>query len=105
MYDVENMMEIIVKDRFDKVIDQLDCCQCERCKSDIIAYALNHLPAKYVTSVAGQLFAKLEYFSLQNEANVLTALIQAAKIVNSNPHHDVGYDKAVAERMRYEQAK
>ncbi len=40
----KNVMEDLVEFRFDEIQSTLDCCTCEHCRNDIIAYALNLLP-------------------------------------------------------------
>ena len=41
-----NMMEIFMEQLFDDRKDQIDCCTCPECRSDIIALALNQLPPR-----------------------------------------------------------
>ncbi|MCX7715459.1 MAG: late competence development ComFB family protein [Clostridia bacterium] len=96
-----NLMEALVESKLDEIIDTLDCCKCERCRRDIIAYALNHLPSKYVTSESGMLFAKLEFFSLQHEANVMTQLLRAVEIVSRSPRHEENMKKSERERITF----
>lgn len=39
-----NLMEDIVLQHVDRILEADGCCCCDICKSDVIAYALNHLP-------------------------------------------------------------
>ena len=81
-------MEDCVYNMLPKVLNTVDICKCERCKKDIIAYALNRLPPKYVVTEQGHVFAKLGALTIQNEANVLTALSTGAQLIGDNPRHE-----------------
>jgi len=84
----KNYMEDCVIDLLPKVLDTLDVCKCERCRMDILAYALNELPPKYVVSPKGVIYTKLEVMHMQFDADVTSALAMGAKIVKENPRHD-----------------
>lgn len=74
--------------KLDEVIDKLDCCTCDKCRMDIASYALNRLPPKYVATVEGKIYTKLDALSVQYETDMLNALFQGAKVVGKNPHHN-----------------
>ncbi len=38
-----NMTEIIVRQRLEELLKNYDCCKCEQCFYDMMAYALNSL--------------------------------------------------------------
>lgn len=82
-----NVMEILLEELFDKMKDQLDCCTCEECRSDIIALALNQLPPHYVRTPKGELLSKLDQLSSQNSTDALAALTQAVEKVKASPRH------------------
>ena len=48
MSEYKNIMEDLVLEEFENAAQTLGCCTCEDCRNDIIAYALNQLPPKYV---------------------------------------------------------
>ena len=54
----QNVMEILVEQMYSSIESTLDCCACPLCKADIIAYALNQLPPKYV-AMRQRLFAAI----------------------------------------------
>lgn len=85
---LKNYMETLLMDKLNEVIDQLDCCKCDKCKMDIMSYALNRLPPKYVATYEGQVYSKLDTLSVQYETDLMCALYQAAKVVGTNPHHN-----------------
>ncbi|NMA79126.1 MAG: late competence development ComFB family protein [Clostridiales bacterium] len=84
-----NMMEKFVQQKLDEMLESTDCCDCEDCKNDIMAVALNQLPAKYVNTAAGELFSKLDSITQQNSVDIDIALLKAINIVCRNPRHTV----------------
>lgn len=85
---IKNIMETLTENKLDEIIDDLNCCCCEKCRTDIITYALNHLPPKYISTICGKVFAESEILSDQYGADVITQLVQAANLVRANPQHD-----------------
>lgn len=45
-----NLMEDIVLQHVDRILEADGCYCCDICKSDVITYALNHLPPQYVVT-------------------------------------------------------
>lgn len=84
---LKNVMEDLVKEEFNHIAKELGCCTCERCKSDILAYALNQLPPKYVVSEKGVLFSKMAQFDTGFKMEVVKHLAEGARKVNANPRH------------------
>ena len=83
----QNIMEIIVEDEFSRLAASLRCCTCEKCRSDIIAYALNLLPPKYVASRKGEVYSKTFMLHNQYRTDVMAALTKAASVVREHPRH------------------
>lgn len=83
----KNIMEDIVENKMNQIQGTLGCCTCEHCRSDIIAYALNHLPPKYVVTAKGEVYSKLYTLSVQHDADIMSALTQGANLVAKNPRH------------------
>lgn len=87
------MMEKFVEQKLDDMLSTTDCCDCKECRNDIMAVALNQLPGKYVNTVAGELFSKLDSITQQNSVDIDIALLKAINIVCRNPRHKVGQAK------------
>ncbi|MCH4239713.1 MAG: late competence development ComFB family protein [Oscillospiraceae bacterium] len=87
MCDYKNIMEDMVEQVYDKIKDQLDCCQCQCCRNDIIAYALNQLPPHYVVSHEGKLYAKMYLMKEQHSMDITSALTKGAMLVREHPRH------------------
>lgn len=86
---IYNVMEGIVKREVNRLIESghYTGCQCERCKSDIMARTLNLLPAKYVVTKEGELISQVEATMPQNQADILAAVVTASKLVQASPRH------------------
>lgn len=85
-----NIMEELAEQAYDELKDKLDCCQCDLCRNDIIAYALNQVTSKYVVTTEGYLFEKLDSMVAQNWVDLIHAITEGAAIVGEHPRHPVG---------------
>lgn len=83
-----NMMEHYVDERLNELLDQFDCCKCEICLEDMKAFALNRLPAKYVSTINGQVFTRIQQeMESQPTVDLDVAVIQAIESVVARPRH------------------
>lgn len=87
MEHYRNYMESVVEELYEEYKGALGCCTCPSCRDDIIAYALNRLPPKYIVSTPGAAFTKLYALQKQYRADVAAALSQAAAAVAKSPRH------------------
>lgn len=87
-YKVKNVMEYVVEKKLEQLAPTLNCCKCQQCMSDIVAYVLNRIPAKYVSSARGELFCKIIEFDQEFEHELVILVAKAAEIVRENPLHD-----------------
>lgn len=86
--NLHNTMEKAVFNLIDKILDKRDdLCKCEKCRLDIIAIALNNLPAKYVVTEKGQLFSKVNEMEIQFGADIIKEIVKAIETVSKSPHH------------------
>lgn len=83
----QNIMELLVEQMYDNVVSTLDCCICPLCRNDIIAYALNQLPPKYVGLRDGEAYAKQFILLKEYRTQIAAALVRAAAVVRENPRH------------------
>jgi competence protein ComFB len=84
---IKNYMMDLVGSHLDKIAATTDACLCDRCRDDIMALALNHLPSKYIVSEEGEVFAKVSSFHQQAEIDVISATAKAIMTVSKNPRH------------------
>lgn len=82
-----NLMEDVVLRYADESIATGGGCPCSLCKADVVAYALNHLPARYVCTETGRMMVELSSYDLQFRADVLAVLGEAVRLVQSHPRH------------------
>lgn len=82
-----NVMEERVIDCINHNIDKIKCCNCERCRADIAAYVLNHIPPKYVATEAGELYSKAYNMGQAADAEIMVEVAKAAEVVNEHPRH------------------
>lgn len=87
MSEYKNIMEDLVLEEFDNAAQTLGCCTCEDCRNDIIAYALNQLPPKYVATRTGEVYSKTFILRNQHYADVMAALTKGARLVADHPRH------------------
>ncbi|MCK4810285.1 MAG: late competence development ComFB family protein [Candidatus Omnitrophica bacterium] len=86
--EFHNYMEDIVLSILDSVLlDIGGVCDCERCKLDITALALNNLLPKYVVSHKGRVYTKLAELEFQFKADVVKEITKAVEVVKKNPQH------------------
>lgn len=83
-----NMMEHYVDERLSELLKDYDCCKCEACVEDMKAYALNRLPARYVSTVNGQVFTRIQQeLESQPSVDLDIAVIKAIEHISSSPRH------------------
>jgi competence protein ComFB len=83
-----NYMEDAVDATLDEILEFKDSCNCERCRSDIKALALNHLPPKYVVTDMGYVYTKVNELATQFRTDITVAITNAMKMVAKKPRHD-----------------
>ncbi len=88
MYDLKNYMEDVVVKLADQYIKETNMCNCEKCRNDVMALALNQLPAAYFVTKKGELFTALDAIYLQNQINAKVAVMRSIGLVRKNPRHD-----------------
>lgn len=86
---IVNIVEKMILDAMDEVLEHKpQICKCDKCLSDIVAYALNRLPPRYVASEKGNTLAKAAYLEKSIQVALLVALTEAVEQINANPRHD-----------------
>ncbi|WP_067621230.1 late competence development ComFB family protein [Alicyclobacillus acidiphilus] len=85
-YTEQLAKEMLKRDEINSILT----CKCEQCVDDVLAMALNKLPARYVSTESGRVFVKANYMQPQLQSDVLKELTSAAMVVASHPHHSRG---------------
>ncbi len=65
----------------------------EKIKLDILAFALNRLPPKYVVTERGHVYTKLNELREQFKTNILVEITKAIQHVESNISNNNNYEK------------
>lgn len=85
---LKNYMEDAVHYALEEILAKREkVCKCSRCKLDIMAYALNHLPAKYVVTDRGHTYTRVAEMAQQFNADLVVAISKGLKHVEKNPRH------------------
>ncbi len=85
---LKNHMEILVERALVEALPRFpDTCGCERCRLDMMAHALNNLPARYVVAERGLTHFNLEATSAQFASDVLYAVSDAIRLIGMRPRH------------------
>lgn len=85
---IKNYMEDVVVQLLHSIVEERDdICKCEKCLNDIAAIALNNLTPHYVVTDKGELYSKVLNMSIQFEADVTKAILEAIDRVSKNPRH------------------
>ncbi len=82
-----NVMQILVEEKADEYMKMFGICCCDKCRVDVRAYALNHLPPKYVVLSQNERVPRLTVYESRFSSDVTSQLIQACKKVMLTPHH------------------
>lgn len=83
-----NYMEDIAANELEGLLeDTKDICKCQKCKLDILAWALNRLPPKYIVSEKGRVFTKLTEQNVQFQVDVIRELTKAILYISKKPQH------------------
>ena len=89
MNGLKNAMEDAVEYQLNNLLPTMpQVCSCEKCRLDMASYALNRLPPQYVRTNTGALYKKLTNSSVQEEVEVMAAVISAIKISTAQPKHE-----------------
>lgn len=84
-----NVMEVLVEERAGKYMEMFGMCQCERCKVDVKALALNSLPSKYVVMAKGEFVPRITVYEGRFSAAIIAQLLRACKLVADSPRHSL----------------
>jgi competence protein ComFB len=86
---MHNYMEEVVQDELEMLLSEKDdICKCQKCRYDMMVWALNRLPSQYVVTDRGRLYTKLNEQETQFKADVVRVLAKAMLHVAKNPQHD-----------------
>jgi competence protein ComFB len=71
-------------------------CGCEVCKADVLVFALNRLPARYVSTLEGTVITELSLDRQQNRATIEVAVMDGLRRVAQSPRCKTSSAKPVS---------
>lgn len=83
-----NVLEDLVEEVYEQLAPEANCCTCERCHNDVVAYALNLLPPQYAVTNMGDKLTKANNLRRQHLADIQTAVSKGFKMVSEAPRHN-----------------
>ncbi|HNV68776.1 MAG TPA: late competence development ComFB family protein [Candidatus Ozemobacteraceae bacterium] len=86
---LENMWVSMIGEIIEELIATGELCDCAECVLDVSAIALNKLPTRYWVSGEFNAFTSPDsfYADPRNREQAKKAVLDAVKLVQSNPHH------------------
>ncbi|MCM8773913.1 MAG: late competence development ComFB family protein [Candidatus Omnitrophica bacterium] len=86
--ELHNYMEEVVKECLDEELpSREDVCKCDRCKLDMLAWALNRLSPRYIVTDEGRVYTKLQEINIQFRVDVIREVTKAIEHIKKNPRH------------------
>lgn len=83
---IHNLVEARVLSMYDELVSQVPgFCGCEICRGDVLVYALNRLPARYVATLEGKVMTELNLDSGQSRVNLEVMLMEGFRRVSMAP--------------------
>lgn len=65
-----------------------DFCGCDTCRLDVLVYALNRLPPRYVIGLEGSVVTDVNLDKDQNRTAIEVAVMEGIRKVNLAPRHE-----------------
>ena len=84
---LKNYTRVAVEEALDTILARQGACECDTCRLDIMAIALNNLKPHYVVTEKGELFARVGKMDFQSSIDVTTEISAAIETVKSRPRH------------------
>jgi len=83
-------METEVKSMVEEVLKEKEgICNCEQCKDDITALALNNIKPRYAGSDNGRVVLdSVDLSSTQTKMDIYRVVLEACEEVKKTPHHN-----------------
>jgi competence protein ComFB len=83
---VKNLQEIAVRREYEVLKHTMhEFCGCDLCRDDVLVYALNRLPPRYVAQQAGEVITQVSLETDQPKADVSVVILEGMRRVHSGP--------------------
>jgi len=86
--NAHNIMEEIVKNHLDEIMESRpELCKCNKCIDAIMIRVLSILPAKYITTDSGAMYALIDQVKVEQSSEILKELMKALEYLQEHPLH------------------
>jgi len=83
---VKNLQEDAVLRDYEQLRQNMpDFCGCDMCRDDVLVYALNRLPPRYVAQPTGEVITTVSLGSDQPKADILVMILEGIRRVSAEP--------------------
>ena len=83
---IRNLVEEHARELYAEIRDRFpDFCGCETCAQDVLIYALNRLPPRYVGGREGAVVTEVNLEKEQNRAPIDVAMMEALRKISAAP--------------------
>lgn len=90
MFELINHTETSIRRALqDFLREHIISCTCEQCQADIMALALNRLPAQYYVSLRGEIMTRWKSQTNTDKVLIMAELVLAAQQVSASPSHEL----------------
>ena len=83
---IRNLVEDHAREAYAEIRGRFpDFCGCEVCRQDVLVYALNRLPPRYVAGLEGAVVTEVNLERDQNRASIEVAVMEGIRKVSLAP--------------------
>ena len=84
--NIHNAVEDHVLEAYDQLRNHFPAfCGCETCRLDVLVYALNRLPPRYVVGLEGKVVTDVNLDKDQNRAAIEVAVMEGIRKISLSP--------------------
>ncbi len=88
---MKNVLEpMVAREYAELLLAMPGVCRCALCREDVLVYALNRLPPRYVSTLAGEVLSEVHMDADQGRADITVALLEGIRVVAASPRHPAG---------------
>ncbi len=85
---MKNVLEAMVAREYrELMLTMPHACHCAMCREDVLVYALNRLPPRYVATLEGEVLSEVRMEAEQGRADITVALLEGIRVVAASPRH------------------
>ncbi len=91
--NAHNIMEEITQNHLDEIMSSRpQMCGCSKCVDAIMIRVLSNLPAKYITTDYGAMYALIEQVKVEKSSEIIKEIMKAIDYITEHPVHEMNQD-------------